>query len=345
MRMIGAIEDEAAARRFGDFLLTLNIENSVDPASSGWAVWVLDDDQLDQAKVELEKFFANPDSDQYKASRKTAKAKRKEEARDTERKRKLFVDVRTQSSLADRMGGARPLCFALLAASLVVGGLTRLGDKQEGVMDLLVISSWPDFEELAKNVDPQKLAEYWQRAAAEGELDSDFSERRMNSMMRELYGWTGFEDVQKGELWRLVTPIFLHFGWLHILFNMLWVYDLGGIVERKKGTLFLLIMVLTIAIISNVAQCWMSGPLFGGMSGVLYGLFGYVWMKGRYQPQERIGLAKNTVMILMIWLVFCMTGAIGPIGNTAHVVGLVVGMGFGAGPFFIKKWWRERAAS
>ena len=54
-----------------------------------------------------------------------------------------------------------------------------------------------------------------------------------------------------------------------------------------------------------------------GMSGVIYALFGYVWMKGMYQPEQRMGVHPNTVNLMLIWLVVCMTGVIGPIGNAA----------------------------
>jgi GlpG protein len=65
------------------------------------------------------------------------------------------------------------------------------------------------------------------------------------------------------------------------------------------------------------------------MSGVIYALFGYVWMKGMYQPEQRMAVHPNNVNIMLIWLVVCMTGMIGPVGNAAHFVGLAVGVVFG----------------
>ena len=55
----------------------------------------------------------------------------------------------------------------------------------------------------------------------------------------------------------------------------------------------------------------------------VYALFGYIWMKGLHEPEQGMGVHPNTVNIMMLWLVVCMTGMLGPIANAAHVMGLV----------------------
>jgi GlpG protein len=65
------------------------------------------------------------------------------------------------------------------------------------------------------------------------------------------------------------------------------------------------------------------------MSGVVFALFGYIWMKSLHEPEQGMFVHPNTVTIMLFWLVLCMTGLVGPIANAAHVAGLVVGVVFG----------------
>ena len=59
---------------------------------------------------------------------------------------------------------------------------------------------------------------------------------------------------------------------------------------------------------------------------------GFAVLTYDYDPDADIKIPTNTVVWMMMWLVVCMTGAIGPIANAAHVVGLGVGLVVGLTP-------------
>ncbi|HED15094.1 MAG TPA: rhomboid family intramembrane serine protease [Gammaproteobacteria bacterium] len=135
----------------------------------------------------------------------------------------------------------------------------------------------------------------------------------------------GLPELSQGQWWRLLTPIFLHFGLLHLVFNMLWLWDLGDVLERVQGSRWLLLFVIFIGIASNLAQYVYAGPLFGGMSGVVYGLLGYLWLRGYLDPHFPLRPNKSVVYLMLGWFVLAWTGLLGPIANMAHTIGLTGG--------------------
>ena len=143
--------------------------------------------------------------------------------------------------------------------------------------------------------------------------------------------WQGsLNEIYSGQIWRLITPIFLHFMVLHILFNMMWLWDLGGAIEHNQSAMFLLFFVLSIGMLSNIIQYLSHGPAFGGMSGVVYGLLGYIWMRSR-KPQSGYRLHSTIVVFMLVWLGLGFTGILGPIANAAHLSGLILGIAYGLG--------------
>ena len=137
-------------------------------------------------------------------------------------------------------------------------------------------------------------------------------------------------EVRAGEVWRLITPIFIHFGPLHLIFNLLWLFQLGCMIEARQGSGTLFTIVGVSGLLSNLGEYYFGNTVtFGGMSGVVYALAGYVWMRGKHDPASGVGLNRQSITILLIWLVICYTGAMGHVANTAHLVGLVVGVIWG----------------
>lgn len=138
-----------------------------------------------------------------------------------------------------------------------------------------------------------------------------------------------FFEIKKGEIWRLFTPVFIHFNFIHILFNLMWFKDLGSIMEYTKGMKFYLLLFSVLAIFPNLGQYLAMGPSFGGMSGVVYGLLGFLWMNKTFHPNTEFALPKHDVIMMIIWFFLCLSGVIGNIANVAHAVGLSIGMLFG----------------
>lgn len=149
-------------------------------------------------------------------------------------------------------------------------------------------------------------------------------------------------EVRAGQVWRLFTPVILHWGVLHLLFNLSAWWSWARQIEARKGSPFFALFVAVSAAGSNLVQfAWnfVTNPLglslVAGLSGVLYALFGYAWIKGRIDPGDGLAVPDQVWWQLMGWLVLCFTGLLGPIANGAHLGGL----GIGALWAVIDVWW------
>jgi len=140
-----------------------------------------------------------------------------------------------------------------------------------------------------------------------------------------------FESYSQREIWRLVTPAFLHFGLFHVLFNSMWMWDLGRRVEFLMGRSHFITFFLITAVASNAAQyLWEPSPFFGGMSGVVYALVGFIAVRQRLVPHPLMAVSSALLGFMLLWLVLCMSGVVdyfmsGSVANAAHVGGLVAG--------------------
>ncbi|MEI6894482.1 MAG: rhomboid family intramembrane serine protease GlpG [Colwellia sp.] len=125
---------------------------------------------------------------------------------------------------------------------------------------------------------------------------------------------------------RLIGPILFHFSWLHIVFNTMWWWQLGGSIEKTLGKMTLINLLLISAIVSNVGQYLVSGANFGGLSGVVYALVGFIWWFGYLAPERGLSLAKPLVGFLLFWLILGFVDLLPVnVANTAHLLGLLSG--------------------
>lgn len=147
-----------------------------------------------------------------------------------------------------------------------------------------------------------------------------------------IYFYDMSEVLSKGEYWRIFTPTLLHFSVLHIVFNTLWIWEVGSKLERILGAIIWSVGVVIIAVLSNVLQYEISGyPLFGGLSGVVYGLIGFAWLLPILNKRWPIIISKQLMLFFIIWLGVGYTPfpemiGLGSIANTAHTIGLLSGL-------------------
>lgn len=318
MRQIGILASQRDAERFAAWLASQHIDALTEQDGSGWAVWVRDEDLVPQARQALAEFQANPAAEKFQAAR----SRPAESPTASPRPAPPIVVMRDRWQ--QRPGEVRrsPLVLVMILTTVLVAILTyddtfveaRRGAPSSALRSLLLF-------------DPQ------QAIGRDGSFDP----------------WA---SLRRGEVWRLVTPIFIHFGWLHLVLNMLWLHSFGGLIEDRRGSLFFLSLVLVVAVLSNAAQgieTALRGPaLFGGMSGVDYGLLGYVIVKSRIDPRERYFIAPGTTFVALLWLALCilrdippfsgvLAQTIPPIANSAHVVGLVAGAAVACLPILFRR--------
>ncbi len=306
MRKIGTLPDLGRARRFAAAVAARGLETTLRPTPEGAVeVWAAREDRIDAARAELAAFQADPDAERFRVAVPPAAG-----------------PARQRPTAAAQMRRC-PVTVALIVAATAVTLAAHHGPWQAQTLDAVSIAPYV----IAGN--------------------------RVT--------WDGLERIEHGELWRLVTPILPHadpfstaggLGFLHLLSNMgaLWVF--GSAVELTRGPLRMATIVLAIAAVSNLAEYWFNlgwtfdpgegfrktapffrpDPVFYGMSGVVFGLFGLIWTRARLLPASGFLMPRDLVVMMLVWAAACTAGFVGPIANVGHLSGLLAGAAIGAAP-------------
>ena len=453
MRQLCHLDGETQAKQFAAYLFTLGIAATIDvemadgislssdeaipdPATSKWVVWILEEDDLEQARQELDQFLENPGDPRYAESVRHASQLLKEETEQREQIKKQQVSMQSTWGLRLASGG-RPLTITLLLICVTVFLFSGFGDNMEGTtMRALQFVDLPAankraVERIAIADKARQLAKYKKKFVAWTELlaqdkPGDLREQNVREALSDMANMEDFRegesssrefidkhtqtldeggidevvtilreklvvetaelsrqiteidkqakarnlldpanpatlsgeleeldkirhgqptdrfyDHKKGQVWRVVTPIFIHLGLMHLVFNMIWLYQLGGVLESRYKSVGFGALVLFTGVAGVLAQCCMpyempfaplnGGVLGGGMSGVVFGLLGFAWVKTRLDPASELVLRGNIFAFMMIWLVLGFSGILdslvgGSIANWAHGGGLVAGM-------------------
>ena len=293
MRTIGTLANEKVASRFRDFLYVRGIENELEAEEDGtYRLWVMDEAHVKPAADLFARFQANPDAGEFSAAIPAAETKRREQAKAVEAQRSTVADA-ARIGYERAYRGVPYVTYALMVISVAVAIYSGLGANHTALRPLSIT----------------------QFTVGDGFI--------------ELV--PGLPEVRSGQIWRLVTPIFIHFSLMHIVFNLLLLKDLGTFIESRFSAGYMLSLVVVTAALSNYGQYLWKGPSFGGMSGVDYALFGFLWIRGKYDRRSNWQLNKNTVYMLIGWFVLCLVGIIPQVANGAHGVGLAAGMLWGFG--------------
>ncbi|MEI6242721.1 MAG: rhomboid family intramembrane serine protease [Chlamydiota bacterium] len=369
MRIIGTLKEESLATRFSLFLRKEAIDHAIDAKLDPekgiymYEVWIHNEDEIDRAISFFQDFMKNPQDSRFTVTFKELPLEKEEEILEEKIKeveKKLFLGKGTS--------------FFIFICSLffLINGFQDLQLSDRGTKEWILtpIQSnflydlTPQMEALSSFATSNKidLTKKWD------ELDP-ITQKEL-SRINSIPSWQGlyfswvhppkkdfqpapilFEKIRKGEVWRIFTPSFMHVGFFHILFNMLWLWALGRQIEKRILGFRFVLLVFLLAAVSNTAQYFMGGAAFFGFSGVVTGLGGFIFERQRIAPWEGYPLSKLAIgflgfyIILLVVLEFFLFSVqmmglglfSSKIANTAHITGAICGILLAKIPFFGEK--------
>jgi rhomboid protease GluP len=152
----------------------------------------------------------------------------------------------------------------------------------------------------------------------------------------DIFNWGGDygpATVGAHQWWRLFTSCFLHFGIIHIGFNMYVLFQIGPFIETVFGRIRYLIIYLFAGLFGSLFSIWIHPNAVGaGASGAIFGLygavFGYLLIERRtLDPVATKNIAKSAGIFILYNVIYGSMS--GTTDLSAHIGGLFAGFMFG----------------
>lgn len=141
--------------------------------------------------------------------------------------------------------------------------------------------------------------------------------------------------TQDGQWWRLLTAMFVHFGFIHLVLNMLALWEVGRLVERLYGRWRFSALYLGSGVGGNLLSLVVQGnqAVSGGASGAVFGLYGsllvFLWRERRQVERREFRWLFGGAALFAL-LALGMGQVVAGIDNAAHLGGLAAGALFGS---------------
>lgn len=373
MRLIGTVTNENSARRIATYLKQKGIDSNceisfdVNTGQMSYQLWILDEDKIAPAAADFERFQKEPSNAEFDAP---VTLRMEEEALPPQEEE----DVRTRGFAARQT----PLTFALLFISVLIFFFNMAQEitmQEEGLQNVFLMTPIqaalfydipPAVEALEQIIEEHPAIPGQKQENLAPEVNARLQEIERLPFWKGAYDWIIlkakgedtalmegplFYKIRQGELWRLFSPCILHAQFLHILFNMLWLWILGRPIEQRIGFARTALLTVIAGVGSNTLQYLVSGPFFLGYSGIVMALAGFIWMRERVAPWEGYPLNRSTILFLLLFIgsMFLLTFtsfflelfkgvAFAPnIANTAHIAGALIGALLGRFSFFAQR--------
>ncbi len=382
MRVIAIFEKENLAKRFSLFLNKEKIENTMEATydkkqrKTIYNIWVLSEDDLTKAIQFYEEFLQDPTNSKFNVNFKDIPVNEDNEEQKNEEP-KIVLETQNIDPLAMKKAFPYKITFFFLFLCTVLFFINFMQEinllKKYNLKELILLTPIQmtflyDLPEqrlqldqiiIKYNLDNIKKIEN-PPIEAQKEIDEieknpsweGFYEIILEKLQKGNSKYKSapmFQKIRQGELWRLFTPAILHSGFLHILFNMLWLWYLGKQMEPRLGFIRYILFIIIIAVISNTTQYLMGGPYFLGFSGVVTGMVGYIFVRQKVAPWEGYNIPNAVFYFIAVFILAMVVLQLGSfalqifkpkmgftpgIANTAHIVGALIGMLLAKIPFF-----------